>query len=76
MKSKMKLEIVETLILRHVITVNSDWPEGCKVDEVKAIEHLKSLIAAPGLKAITTKSEVIKSELGEIKRFTKVADKF
>ena len=62
MKSKMKLEIIETYTVRHIVTATKSWPEGCRDDERLAIAHLEKLVAAGGVSSVTKKTEVLKSD--------------
>lgn len=62
MKSKMKLEVVETVKIRHIITATKSWPDGCRDDPEKAIKHLKSMIDLSGINSITKKTEILESD--------------
>lgn len=69
MKSKMKLEVVETVKIKHIITATKSWPDGCREDSEKAIKHLESMINLSGINSITKKTEILESEysISEVK---------
>jgi hypothetical protein len=55
----MEIEIIETIVIKHTITISKNWPQSSQDSKEEALKELESATRMIGFDSIHKKSETV-----------------